>query len=283
MSASTSVPADFADRVPAIIVPVSPRELGDVPGELEGAKGAHWIEWRIDALEAMELEERLKVGRAIRAGTALPVLATFRSVAQGGARDIDALEYVELLLAIASNRIADAVDVEMFSGTEWEATHETPTRQGEASPACVHAETPGGLARHGESWSGPVPTIDQLLVMLGEMRCTVVGSWHDFSSTPSSKEIEERLVAMARHGADFAKIAVTTRSPADLEALRDGANAARERRVERIIAIGMGEAGADSRIHPENYASCATFVAGASASAPGQLTIPQLNAARMNR
>ncbi|MFC5280958.1 type I 3-dehydroquinate dehydratase [Arcanobacterium canis] len=232
------------------IVPVMFTSLADIEGEILAATGADGIEWRMDALNATDMEEYLEAGRALRDATTVPILATFRTAAQGSQKDIDP-DYAELLISIASNEIADAVDVEMFCDCEW-----TP------------------------NWLGPAPAIKQLVTTLKKLNCEIVGSWHDFSGAPHSSEITGRLVTMAQHGADIAKIAVMPQSDADLEALKNGAQSAHQRGVKRIIAIGMGPLGVDSRIYPEHYASCATFAAGASASAPGQMTITQLLDAR---
>ncbi|MGV9219458.1 type I 3-dehydroquinate dehydratase [Arcanobacterium canis] len=233
------------------IVPVMFTTLTDIEDEIVAATGADWIEWRMDMLNATSMDAYLEAGRALRDTTAVPILATFRTAAQGGQKDIDPLDYADLMLSVASNGIADAVDVEMFSESEW-----TP------------------------DWHGPAPAVEQLLTTLKRLNCEIIGSWHDFSATPHTSEITGRLLAMAQHGADIAKIAVMPQSDADLEALKIGAHSAHQRGVDRIIAIGMGPLGTHSRIYPEHYASCATFVAGASASAPGQMTIAQLIDAR---
>lgn len=98
----------------------------------------------------------------------------------------------------------------------------------------------------------------------------VIVSSHDFRETPA--DLVERARAMSGSGAAVVKVAVTPTRLRDLGALL----ALRKElpRGRKTVVIGMGPAGAVTRIMPQRFGSCWTY-AGRGV-APGQFTTERL-------
>ena len=106
----------------------------------------------------------------------------------------------------------------------------------------------------------------------------VVGSYHDFTATPSAAQITQKLAQITAAGADITKVAYMPRTAQDVAALRHAAHDfAGAYPHQPLIAISMGQLGAPSRTDLVNCLTFATIADGA-ASAPGQATIAYVRA-----
>lgn len=171
----------------------------------------------------------------------LILLFTIRSYGEGGEKlSFETPSISEINTFIVENRLADMVDVELFSGED----------------------------------------ICKKLASLGkEKGVHIIMSNHDFKTTPSVETMVERLRAMQTYGADIAKIAVmpeTSNHVIDL--LKTTAVMRDEYDETPVVAISMGRLGAISRIAGEVFGSAITFATVGEASAPGQLTAKEVNA-----
>ena len=116
-------------RSPSIIVPLTardPEELERQIGELDDARPAagaprlfDLVEWRVDLYEPFTAGAGSDPAPAVAALQRIaeslpdtPVLATFRTRAEGGTAEISPADYVTLLRALADTGLAAAVDVE---------------------------------------------------------------------------------------------------------------------------------------------------------------------------
>jgi 3-dehydroquinate dehydratase I len=109
---------------------------------------------------------------------------------------------------------------------------------------------------------------------------TVIGSYHDFISTPPAEEIIMRLRGMQKMGIDIPKIAVMPRSIRDVLTLLSASAEMKDKYADRpFIAISMGALGAVSRLACEAFGSSMTFAALEKQSAPGQLPAEALASA----
>jgi 3-dehydroquinate dehydratase type I len=102
-------------------------------------------------------------------------------------------------------------------------------------------------------------------------------SWHDFSGTPETAQLEEILQKMLAQEADIIKMVAMAQAPEDnlrLLALIPQAKAA----GREIIAFGMGPMGKWSRVVAPLMGSFLTFApfTKKGASAPGQLTVNEV-------
>lgn len=118
------LPLILDHRSPSVVVPLT----GATPAELEAGVAAlrgapcdpdpfDLVEWRVDhytpftaAADPVAAVEAL--GKLTAALPQVPVLATFRTSAEGGAAELGAEAYAALVTALAASGLADAVDVE---------------------------------------------------------------------------------------------------------------------------------------------------------------------------
>ena len=116
-------------RSPSVIVPLTGREpaaldeqAAEVLAVRDGATGApvvDLVEWRVDlhapvvaggGADPVVAVHTLRRLAGLLPG--IPLLATFRTTAEGGGAALDEAGYVELVAALAASGLADAVDVE---------------------------------------------------------------------------------------------------------------------------------------------------------------------------
>ena len=230
---------------PKVIVPIvgktkeeilaKGRELASIP--------LHVVEWRVDFYEdVFQIPQVLETLKGLRAALGeTPILFTFRTLKEGGEKEISMEDYTTLNKAVAQSGDADAVDVEIFSGDEVV----------KENIANIHA-------------AGKV----------------VVGSNHDFHKTPTQADLIYRLRKMQDMGADIPKIAVMPQSKADVLTLLAATEEMSRCYADRpIITMSMSAAGVISRLCGEVFGSSMTFGAVGQVSAPGQIPVEQLNAA----
>ncbi|MCL2454181.1 MAG: type I 3-dehydroquinate dehydratase [Micrococcales bacterium] len=225
---------EIGTGVPALVVPVCARDAASLVAQagtvLDAAPDV--LEWRLDHLADVTPAAVVRAGRALAEAVDVPVLATFRTAAEGGEREIDPMGYLELYRALVAERLVGAVDVEIGRGeavvTEMVAT--------------AHAAS-----------------------------VVVVASAHEIDRTPSSEEIVARLHAMAACGADLCKMAVMPTSAEDVLTLLAATAEASVRIEQPIITMAMGGLGVVTRLAGEVFGSAATFGMVSRASAPGQV------------
>ena len=111
-------------RSPSIIVPVTARGPAELEEQISGLTGGpvpvfDLVEWRVDLYEPFTAGGGCDPAPAVAALARIaerlprtPILATFRTTAEGGAAEITAADYVALIEALAATGVAAAVDVE---------------------------------------------------------------------------------------------------------------------------------------------------------------------------
>jgi 3-dehydroquinate dehydratase-1 len=198
------------------------------------------VEWRVDFFEQVEdLAEVKKTLQTIRSVLGnLPLIFTFRSLKEGGEREVSATYYRDLNAEIVKTGMADLIDVELFQD-------ETTIRF-----LVESAHTYGVL---------------------------VIISNHDFKKTPSQEEIILRLTKALHSGGDIQKIAVMPFNSRDVLTLLTASNTFTEQFPESlIITMAMGNLGKVSRVSGGLFGSAVTFGSVGKGSAPGQVTVPDL-------
>ncbi len=247
---------------PKIIVPITPRSLRELEEQalalggqlLEDRKGralafetggregtpphfnADLLEWRVDHFEESGVD-LLHAAAILRARTPLPIIATFRTRAEGGERDIDTAAYSKLVQSLASSGSIAAVDVELSRGPE---------------------------------------VLSQIIRAAHNSGVEVITSAHFFTSTPPREAIVSLLSDMAAAGADVAKVACMPQTPGDTLTLLQATWDASEQLDIPIITMAMGPVGAVSRVVGGLFGSAATFATVGAASAPGQIPAADL-------
>ena len=226
-----------------ICVPVMAGNLEELKNLAAEAKASEpdLCEWRMDAYEDLSgdrLTEALQELRDIL-GT-IPVIATFRTAAEGGLKAISDEYYIALSKRVISSGLCDALDVEAFS---------RPRAAGEIIPFAKEKGIP------------------------------VIGSNHDFTSTPIKEGILSRLKAMKEAGADIPKGAYMPLGEKDVETVFEaGITFKRTNPDTPFILISMGEKGQKTRIRAEEVGSVLTFASAGVSSAPGQISVAEMRA-----
>ncbi|MBQ4523888.1 MAG: type I 3-dehydroquinate dehydratase [Lachnospiraceae bacterium] len=196
------------------------------------------IEVRLDYFESLEkefIEKAFGIVQNMEEETA--VLATFRTRAEGGEREISAAEYENLYVWLLEEKMVDAMDVELFMGEE---------------------------------------VCKRLVKKAKEQGISTIFSNHDFNKTPEAEEMKQRLRKMKELGADVVKIAVMPNSMEDVYRLLSVTTEIKEEIQSPVITMSMGKEGMISRLIGESTGSCLTFGAGKKASAPGQISADKL-------
>lgn len=232
----------LGEGMPKICVPIVGKTKGIILDEAEKLRvhQPDMAEWRLDFYE--EVRETAALRKTVLAlrevlGN-LPLLCTFRTKAEGGAREAASEDYIRIYETILESRAADAIDVELFSGEE---------------------------------------TVKRLIGLAHEAGTVVIGSNHDFKKTPEKEEIVSRLCRMQALGMDVAKMAVMPETEADVITLLDASREMKESHRETpVITMSMGSRGLVSRLTGEVFGAALTFGTVGEASAPGQIPVEEL-------
>ena len=226
---------------PKVCVPITGKSEADILKEAKLAQdaGADLVEWRADYYEDVH-----KSGKAAEMAVKLretagemPVLFTYRT--EGGENPISLEEYISLNKSIAAGKAADLIDIELFMGDEV------------CQEFCEYAHQNG---------------------------CVVVISSHDFERTPNDQTIVERMCKMHELGGDVPKVAVMPHNAEDVLTLLSATNQYANVHADGpLITMAMGWLGGVSRISGEIFGSSLTFGSTLRSSAPGQLSIKEVN------
>lgn len=232
----------LGEGLPKIAVPnvgVTEEEILASAKEIAAAK-PDIMEWRIDYYEAgiKDNEKLIATAKALRDVVGeLPILVTFRTKNEGGVLELGEDEYLDLVATVVSNRLGDAVDIELFHDEE---------------------------------------RVKYLVKQAHNYNVVVIMSNHDFEKVPAKDVIEFRLKKMAELGADVPKLACMPHSADDVLTLLSATNDAHKALDNPIITMAMADLGKVSRIAGQVFGSCLSFGAVGKTSAPGQLSIEDL-------
>lgn len=232
----------LGEGIPKICVPLVGKTNEQIIEEAKYLKELNLdlVEWRVDHYEHVENLIKVKeVLKQLREEIKdLPILFTFRSKKEGGEKEISVEYYIELNKEIATTKIVDLIDVELFTGDD---------------------------------------AVKDIVAHAHNNNVKVVMSNHDFDKTPDQKEIVNRLCKMQDLGADLPKIAVMPNSTKDVLTLLCATDEMVTVHAKRpIVTMSMGGTGLVSRIAGETFGSALTFGAAKKASAPGQISVQDL-------
>ena len=244
---------DIGKGIPKICVPIIEETHSDVIAMAKKIyeSSADIAEWRIDfynglnainnvggksfvdikSVDIDSFKETLKQLRTELGNK--PLLITFRTLAEGGNKNISLENYMELIEKLVSFGYVDMVDVEVY-------------RSGK------------------EEISAFIKRLKKYVM--------VVGSYHDFSKTPDTNNMVERLLYMASVGADIPKLAVMPNNKTDVMRLMEASTEAVDKLSGKpVITMSMGKLGVISRIAAESTGSAVSFGCIGKPSAPGQI------------
>ena len=233
----------IGEGMPKVLVPIVGKTAEEIleKGREIANMPFDMVEWRVDFYEDA-LDRAALLGTLARLRETLggkPLLFTFRTAKEGGMQEIVPEAYVELNVAAAESGCADLIDVEIFTGDD-------------LVRRCIE-----GVHRAGRA---------------------VIGSNHEFESTPAQADIIYRLRKMQDMDADILKIAVMPRSKADVLTLLCATEEMFRCYADRpLVTMSMSPIGVISRICGEAFGSAMTFGAVGQTSAPGQIPVEALN------
>lgn len=225
-----------------VIVPVTGATVDELVSQTTTLAGVELdiIEWRADFLDVAPSPCAV-LEAAARVRTAArdrPVLFTFRTHHENGNKPITPDEYHDLNIAVIESGLVDAVDVE----------------------------------HHFERTIG-----DAIIAAARNAGVPVVGSLHDFTTTPPAEDLVRRLVEMQERGCAVAKAAVMPRNTGDVLQLMEATWTMTSRHPSTpVLTMSMGGLGLITRLSPRVTGSCATFAMVGRPSAPGQIPVEEL-------
>ena len=118
---------------------------------------------------------------------------------------------------------------------------------------------------------------NEIIKIAHEKHVKVILSYHDFENTPSEEEMISVLVEEEAAGADIAKLAAFANFSNDVIRLLNVTQDAREKLKIPLCTISMGQAGAISRIASPIFGSAITYGYITKETAPGQLSVKELD------
>ena len=233
---------ELGSGIPAVCIPNVGKTKEEILSLTEQYRSMSMdqMEWRVDWFEGVEdTQAVLDVLSGVREKLGdTPLLFTFRTKKEGGVHEMDTTAYVSLNKAVAATKLADLIDVEIFTGDG---------------------------------------VVSDLISAIHASGTKVVASNHDFDKTPAKSDILYRLRKMQDMGADIPKIAVMPRSKRDVLTLLSATEEMASDYADRpIITMSMAGLGSISRLSCEVFGSCLTFGSGSMASAPGQIGAGEL-------
>ena len=228
--------------VPAICTPLVGRTRDEVLSELAAVlpKQPDIIEWRVDFFAGIgDAKLVVDTARAMKSlAGPVPILFTRRSSTEGGERvAIAEPAVVALYEAVCEARCVDLVDYELSNPSEQFARLRSASR--------AH-----GIA--------------------------LVGSYHNFQTTPDAAALVATFRDAQARGADVGKVAVMPKSRDDVLTLLAATSEASRTLDIPLISMSMGPFGSLSRMVGGVFGSALTFAVGKSSSAPGQIPIEEL-------
>ncbi len=198
------------------------------------------IEWRGDFYKNLSVrEEVVALARKIKKIAAeIPIIFTIRSVREGGNPTIlSEEECAELNGAICTETDIEYIDCELSSRKK---------------------------------------DIEYLIETAKMSGTKIIGSFHDFRSTPYKEELLEKLKEAEEYGMDAAKAAVMPQTMEDVLRLLEATLEASNKLKIPVITMSMGSLGIVTRMVGGLFGSSLTFAVGQSKSAPGQIPIEDL-------
>lgn len=232
----------IGEGIPKICVPIVGETKEQIIEEARVIKElpADIVEWRADWFEAVfDMGKTLDVLKCIRDELGeMPLLFTFRTLKEGGEKEIEPEKYTELNRCAAESGLVDLIDVEVFTGDV---------------------------------------IVKELVDTVHTCGVKVIGSNHDFHGTPEKDEIVRRLRKMQELGVDIPKIAVMPKCKMDVLTLLSATEEMTRLYADRpVITMSMAGDGVISRLCGEVFGSALTFGAAGKVSAPGQMEVREL-------
>lgn len=226
----------LGDGIPKICIPITAATKEEMKQQAQRILSGpcDLVEWRVDFFQETEEEGWLEQTLSFVRELLgeMPVLFTFRTKEEGGERSASVEEYRSMNLEAAASGNADLIDLEWNRGSEY---------------------------------------IQEIASQVQEKGTKVIGSFHDFGTTPTKERLLDIITGMQEIGVDITKVAVMPRSESDVLTLLDLSITLKREADRPYITMSMSRTGAVSRLCGALTGSALTFATAGKASAPGQM------------
>ncbi|MGN0384098.1 MAG: type I 3-dehydroquinate dehydratase [Eubacterium sp.] len=223
-----------------ICVPIMGKNINEIISDTTKAvaAGTDIIEWRADYYEDICNADVKSILNTIRSiADKIQIIFTIRTADEGGQIHIHSNEYERLCKDAACSGRADYIDVEIYSMEN------------------ISSELIKNLKQH---------------------KVKVIGSYHNFTSTPDCEKMYQLLYGIKEAGADYCKIAVMPCNIKDTWNLMNTSRRFKDENNANVITMAMGDIGMLSRVACKYTGSYITFASVGKASAPGQLEVGKI-------
>lgn len=223
---------EIGEGRPKICLPITGKDLTEIEQQSRviNDKQADLVEWRVDFYQDHDIQSALEIIRE-QIGER-PLIFTFRTIREGGQKDITDQEYLSLNEKAMMSGLIDLVDIEL----KLQAVIRNP-----------------------------------LIAKAKQQGVATIISNHDFEKTPAKEEMINRLKEAELVGASIAKLAVTPNSSTDVLSLLTVTNKMKDIIKIPLVTMSMGGLGMVSRLAGEVFGSSITFGTAGKISAPGQI------------
>lgn len=191
------------------------------------------VEWRVDFFAGYERELASIVEELKKVLGEKELIVTLRTEHEGGEPNGSRFDYFSLVETLIQQGVADYVDVEI---------------------------------------DRDIRLTGKILSEKKDSFTRVIGSYHDFTSTPSYDSIVEKLEKAKNLGCDMGKLACMPEQPEDADLLLTATAGMKEKHPEfPLITMSMGKLGEKTRLYGGLYGSEVSFGCVGQTSAPGQI------------
>ncbi|MFB5661969.1 type I 3-dehydroquinate dehydratase [Alteribacillus sp. HJP-4] len=225
-----------------ICTPVVGGDMGEIVEEINKIKPKKpdIIEWRADYFRELEHIDKVKdaLNFIYEAMEQTPLLFTIRSEKEGGGQiSLTEEEKINLINEICASGKVDLIDYELINNDL---------------------------------------TFKRLREVSKRFNVKMVGSYHNFESTPDDSILIGKMKEAETRGADIAKVSVMANEEEDVLSLLRATKAADKIVSIPLVTISMGKHGNVTRLIGRMFGSTITFGIGENSSAPGQLPIDDI-------
>lgn len=230
------------EKKATIAIPLIAKDLLDLENQLKDVPfdEIEVIEWRVDHYKAFLDDEAVNNAlNLIRTYLQDKVLiATFRTLWEGGASAINKENYVHLLKYLLESKKVDIIDLELFAQKN--------------------------------------DILKEIIDYAHLNQVYVIMSNHEFERTLSYNDMIKRFEMMQEYDVDILKLAMMPKCEMDVIDLIKASAQINDTCKQLVISMSMGELGKLSRMSSCISGSCISFACINHSSAPGQIEVNQL-------
>lgn len=228
----------FGKGKPKVCIPLVSKTKDEIIEEIHNISQFPFdvVEWRIDYFE--QLDQMIETLSTIH--TLLQdkvILVTYRTKEEGGNASIAPASYAKKYKMLIDTNLVNLIDVQVYYDEE---------------------------------------AVNDLISYAHHHHVYVIGSYHNFTSTPRFEECMHIGKYMQEKHVDICKLACMPQRKQDVLTILAFTSEASDQLDCPVITMSMSALGAVSRICGEVFGSCMTFASGKYASAPGQIQVNEL-------